>query len=218
MLSPEHLPCAAACTLGRLPLSTRSASRSPGIEPHGNTVLQPAHFTVQTVDAGLGEVLVYIEDPEGHTEEVCRASGREGSAWAWSQTPQANRDGLESSGHRSSLLCWGLGEASPRGLPGPGGSGGAAAPVTPNLFPSHRPRWFPTTTRTAPTRSPTFLRSLGCTRYLPAPLSIPVTCLALAEWTPLSAHTSPCPAHAAALLSPSLALLCPSTPSQNCSL
>lgn len=44
-----------------------------GIEPHGNTVLQPAHFTVQTVDAGLGEVLVYIEDPEGHTEEVWRA-------------------------------------------------------------------------------------------------------------------------------------------------
>lgn len=41
-----------------------------GIEPHGNTVLQPAHFTVQTVDAGVGEVLVYIEDPEGHTEEV----------------------------------------------------------------------------------------------------------------------------------------------------
>lgn len=33
-------------------------------------MLQPAHFTVQTVDAGLGEVLVYIEDPEGHTEEV----------------------------------------------------------------------------------------------------------------------------------------------------
>lgn len=41
-----------------------------GIEPQGNTVLQPAHFTVQTADAGLGEVLVYIEDPEGHTEEV----------------------------------------------------------------------------------------------------------------------------------------------------
>lgn len=41
-----------------------------GIEPQGNTVLQPAHFTVQTVDAGMGEVLVYIEDPEGHTEEV----------------------------------------------------------------------------------------------------------------------------------------------------
>lgn len=43
---------------------------SAGIEPQGNTVLQPAHFTVQTVDAGVGEVLVYIEDPEGHTEEV----------------------------------------------------------------------------------------------------------------------------------------------------
>lgn len=41
-----------------------------GIEPHGNTVLKPAHFTVETIEAGLGEVLVYIEDPEGHTEEV----------------------------------------------------------------------------------------------------------------------------------------------------
>lgn len=35
-------------------------------------MLQPAHFTVQTVDAGMGEVLVYVEDPEGHTEEVWR--------------------------------------------------------------------------------------------------------------------------------------------------
>lgn len=40
-------------------------------------MLQPAHFTVQTVDAGVGEVLVYIEDPEGHTEEVWRAAGDE---------------------------------------------------------------------------------------------------------------------------------------------
>lgn len=41
-----------------------------GIEPHGNKVLQPAVFTVDTVEAGSGEVLVYVEDPEGHTEEV----------------------------------------------------------------------------------------------------------------------------------------------------
>lgn len=33
-------------------------------------VLRPAEFIVETVEAGLGEVLVYIEDPEGHTEEV----------------------------------------------------------------------------------------------------------------------------------------------------
>lgn len=49
-----------------------------GIEPQGNTVLQPAHFTVQTVDAGVGEVLVYIEDPEGHTEEVWLSAGHKG--------------------------------------------------------------------------------------------------------------------------------------------
>lgn len=54
------------------------AFRPSGIEPHGNTVLQPAHFTVQTVDAGVGEVLVYIEDPEGHTEEVPRSLGTGG--------------------------------------------------------------------------------------------------------------------------------------------
>jgi len=41
-----------------------------GIEPRGNIVLRPAEFVVETVEAGLGEVLVYIEDPEGHTEEV----------------------------------------------------------------------------------------------------------------------------------------------------
>ena len=42
----------------------------PGIEPHGNTVLQPAVFTVDTQEAGSGEVLVYVEDPEGYKEEV----------------------------------------------------------------------------------------------------------------------------------------------------
>lgn len=41
-----------------------------GIEPHGNMVLQPAVFTVETLEAGSGEVLVYVEDPEGHKEEV----------------------------------------------------------------------------------------------------------------------------------------------------
>lgn len=41
-----------------------------GIEHKGNMVLKPAEFIVETVEAGLGEVLVYIEDPEGHTEEV----------------------------------------------------------------------------------------------------------------------------------------------------
>uniref|UniRef100_A0A7N5ZQ32 Calponin-homology (CH) domain-containing protein n=1 Tax=Anabas testudineus TaxID=64144 RepID=A0A7N5ZQ32_ANATE len=42
----------------------------PGIEPHGNKVLQPAVFTVETLEAGSGEVLVYVEDPEGHKEEA----------------------------------------------------------------------------------------------------------------------------------------------------
>ncbi|XP_058480403.1 filamin-C isoform X4 [Solea solea] len=42
----------------------------PGIERLGNIVLKPAEFLVETVEAGLGEVLVYVEDPEGHTEEA----------------------------------------------------------------------------------------------------------------------------------------------------
>nr|XP_057930810.1 filamin-C-like [Doryrhamphus excisus] len=42
----------------------------PGIEPHGNKVLHPAVFTVDTLEAGSGEVLVYVEDPEGHKEEA----------------------------------------------------------------------------------------------------------------------------------------------------
>ncbi|KAL0968726.1 hypothetical protein UPYG_G00270880 [Umbra pygmaea] len=41
-----------------------------GIEPHGNMVLKPAVFTVETVEAGQAEVLVYVTDPEGHTEEA----------------------------------------------------------------------------------------------------------------------------------------------------
>lgn len=41
-----------------------------GIEPHGNKVLQPSVFTVDTLEAGSGEVLVYVEDPEGHKEEA----------------------------------------------------------------------------------------------------------------------------------------------------
>ncbi|XP_036419656.1 filamin-C isoform X7 [Colossoma macropomum] len=48
----------------------RAKAYGPGIEPRGNMVLRPAEFVVETVEAGLGEVLVYIEDPEGHTEEA----------------------------------------------------------------------------------------------------------------------------------------------------
>ncbi|XP_075946071.1 filamin-C-like isoform X4 [Anarhichas minor] len=48
----------------------KAKAYGPGIEPHGNKVLQPAVFTVETLEAGSGEVLVYVEDPEGHKEEV----------------------------------------------------------------------------------------------------------------------------------------------------
>ncbi|KAM4747093.1 filamin-C isoform 4-T4 [Rhinophrynus dorsalis] len=48
----------------------KAIAYGPGIEPHGNMVLKPAYFTVETIQAGLGEVLVFVEDPEGHTEEA----------------------------------------------------------------------------------------------------------------------------------------------------
>lgn len=41
-----------------------------GIEPIGNVVMKKAVFTVETISAGMGEVLVYVEDPAGHREEV----------------------------------------------------------------------------------------------------------------------------------------------------
>lgn len=70
-----------------------------GIEPQGNTVLQPAHFTVQTVDAGVGEVLVYIEDPEGHTEEVW------GGHWGSDKSTDQQRNGLEMAAG-ATFQCW----------------------------------------------------------------------------------------------------------------
>lgn len=41
-----------------------------GIEPTGNMVKQPARFTVDTISAGQGDVMVFVEDPEGNKEEV----------------------------------------------------------------------------------------------------------------------------------------------------
>lgn len=47
-----------------------------GIEPTGNMVKKRAEFTVETRSAGQGEVLVYVEDPAGHQEEVRQPAGR----------------------------------------------------------------------------------------------------------------------------------------------
>ncbi|XP_074861976.1 filamin-B isoform X3 [Carettochelys insculpta] len=41
-----------------------------GVEPHGNMVKQPAVFTVDTISAGQGDVMVFIDDPEGNREEA----------------------------------------------------------------------------------------------------------------------------------------------------
>lgn len=36
--------------------------------------MKKATFTVETISAGMGEVLVYVEDPAGHREEVAISS------------------------------------------------------------------------------------------------------------------------------------------------
>ncbi|XP_063796937.1 filamin-B isoform X1 [Pseudophryne corroboree] len=41
-----------------------------GVDPTGNMVKRPAPFTVETISAGQGEVLVFVEDPEGIREEA----------------------------------------------------------------------------------------------------------------------------------------------------
>uniref|UniRef100_A0A8K9WSS4 Calponin-homology (CH) domain-containing protein n=1 Tax=Oncorhynchus mykiss TaxID=8022 RepID=A0A8K9WSS4_ONCMY len=48
----------------------KAKSYGPGIEANGNMILKPAVFTVETLEAGQAEVLVYVIDPEGHTEEA----------------------------------------------------------------------------------------------------------------------------------------------------
>ncbi|XP_058873200.1 filamin-A-like [Acipenser ruthenus] len=48
----------------------KARAYGPGIEPTGNVVMKRAQFTVETISAGMGEVLVYVEDPAGHREEA----------------------------------------------------------------------------------------------------------------------------------------------------
>ncbi|TRY93919.1 hypothetical protein DNTS_035527 [Danionella cerebrum] len=48
----------------------KARAYGPGVEPTGNVVMKKAVFTVETISAGQGEVLVYVEDPAGHREEA----------------------------------------------------------------------------------------------------------------------------------------------------
>ncbi|XP_078520736.1 filamin-A isoform X1 [Lissotriton helveticus] len=48
----------------------KARAYGPGVEPTGNMVKKRAEFTVETISAGTGEVLVYVEDPAGHREEA----------------------------------------------------------------------------------------------------------------------------------------------------
>lgn len=42
-----------------------------GIERTGNRVRRPTKFTVDTFSAGQGQVTIYLDHPDGTTEEVC---------------------------------------------------------------------------------------------------------------------------------------------------
>ncbi|KAL1007835.1 hypothetical protein UPYG_G00092250 [Umbra pygmaea] len=48
----------------------KARAYGPGLEPVGNRVMRPAHFTVDSFSAGQGQVTVYVEDPAGTREEV----------------------------------------------------------------------------------------------------------------------------------------------------
>uniref|UniRef100_H3C4Z4 Filamin A n=1 Tax=Tetraodon nigroviridis TaxID=99883 RepID=H3C4Z4_TETNG len=48
----------------------KARAYGPGVEPVGNVVMKKTVFTVETISAGMGEVLVYVEDPAGHREEA----------------------------------------------------------------------------------------------------------------------------------------------------
>ncbi|KYO34434.1 hypothetical protein Y1Q_0021009 [Alligator mississippiensis] len=48
----------------------KARAYGPGIEPTGNMVKKKAEFTVETISAGQGDVLVYVDDPAGHREEA----------------------------------------------------------------------------------------------------------------------------------------------------
>uniref|UniRef100_A0A3Q2DPS8 Filamin-B-like n=1 Tax=Cyprinodon variegatus TaxID=28743 RepID=A0A3Q2DPS8_CYPVA len=48
----------------------KARAYGPGIEPTGNRVLRPAVFTVDTFSAGQGQVMVYLDHPDGTREEL----------------------------------------------------------------------------------------------------------------------------------------------------
>ncbi|XP_043979419.1 filamin-B [Gambusia affinis] len=48
----------------------KARAYGPGIEPTGNRVLRPAVFTVDTFSAGQGQVMAYLDHPDGTREEL----------------------------------------------------------------------------------------------------------------------------------------------------
>uniref|UniRef100_H2ZJT7 Calponin-homology (CH) domain-containing protein n=1 Tax=Ciona savignyi TaxID=51511 RepID=H2ZJT7_CIOSA len=50
--------------------SKKARAYGKGVEPKGCKVGAPAPFTVETIAAGNGDVLVYLTNPEGHKEEL----------------------------------------------------------------------------------------------------------------------------------------------------
>ncbi|XP_026077532.1 filamin-B-like isoform X1 [Carassius auratus] len=67
----------------------KARAYGPGIEPSGNRVMRPAVFTVDTFSAGQGQVTVYVEDPEGHREEVKPVLNEGKKTYSVTYIPQA---------------------------------------------------------------------------------------------------------------------------------
>lgn len=90
---------------------------------------QRAEFTVETISAGQGEVLVYVEDPDGHREEVGGLwggfwgvwGGLKGSGGLWG----GPRGALGGSGGVPRGLWGGFGAEGSQGRPGEFGVGGS---------------------------------------------------------------------------------------------
>ncbi|KAJ7994428.1 hypothetical protein DPEC_G00249170 [Dallia pectoralis] len=66
----------------------KTRAYGPGLEPVGNRVMRPAHFTVDTFSAGQGQVTVYVEDPVGTKEELKAVPNEGKKTYSVTYTPQ----------------------------------------------------------------------------------------------------------------------------------
>ena len=161
MLSPDGLHWAAGHGLGWFSLNSGSAFHpqglSPRVTPCCSLPISPCRqwMLVWARFWSISRILRATPRRYGEaTGDQTRAQTNSGMGWRWLLGPLSNA---------------GEGGGLTMAVAGSVGSGGA---LMANRFPSHRPRWFPTMTRTAPTLSPTCPRLPACTRYPPVDPSL----------------------------------------------